>query len=110
MLVALRHPILFAGRTLEIIELRPPGRHAFERMRLDRAPLGFTDEATARIAARLSEHGESTYRRLAPDDLAAVKAGLDELYRVARRRFIARTALAETSRAQQRAQREADDA
>lgn len=109
MQVALTSPLVIAGREVAGIELRPPGRRVFEAMRLERGPVRFSEAAVVRFAARLSGHGGLTIRRLADDDLAAVARTVEELYVQARRRYAARSALAETAKTGARAKLEADE-
>lgn len=99
MKVSLTKPLIIAGREVGAIELRVPGRRVFEAMRAARGPVRFADASVARFGARLSEHTEPTFRRLSPEDAALVAEAIEQLYVQARRRFAARTALAETAKA-----------
>lgn len=95
MRVPLSSPLTIAGRTLDAIELRPPGLAVFRLMQSARGPLRFPEAAVVKFAARLSGHSEPTIRRLSPDDLATVAQAIEQLYGQARRRFGVRAALTE---------------
>lgn len=97
--VPLSSPLTIAGRTLDAIEVRPPGLAVFRLMQSARGPVRFPVAATIKFAARLSGHSEPTIRRLSPDDLATVAQAIEQLYGQARRRFGVRAALAQEASA-----------
>lgn len=101
MQVVLSVPLTIAGREAAAIDLRPPGRRAFEAMRAARGPARFAEAAVVRFAARLSGHSESTIRRLDARDLEEVGVVVEALYAQGRRRFAARAALMETAKSAQ---------
>ena len=107
MQIALSSPLTIAGHAVATIELRPPGRKVFDVMRVARGPVRFTEEAVVRFGARPSDHSEPTFRRLSAEDVALVAEAIEQLYARARRRYAARSALAETAKAT--ARREADE-
>lgn len=99
MRITLALPLTIAGRTLDAIELRPPGLAVFRVMQSARGPVRFPEAATIKFAARLSGHSEPTMRRLAGDDLAVVARAVEDLYVQARRRFGVRAALVQEASA-----------
>lgn len=99
MRILLSSPLIIAGRTVDAVEVRPPGLAVFRLMQSARGPVRFPEAATVKFAARLSGHSEPTIRRLSPDDLATVGQAVEQLYEQARRRFGARAALAQEASA-----------
>jgi len=87
--IDLLQPVQLPTRFVRQIELREPGRRAVAAMADCRLPAGFTDAQTVRFGARLSGLTELTFRKLAPRDLAVVKAALENSYADARRRAAA---------------------
>lgn len=73
--IDLSHPIQLAGREITFIEIRTPGRAAFERITAVADP---TLNEAIRHVSRLSGASEATIRKLHPADLRRVLDAVQE--------------------------------
>ncbi|UXT64230.1 phage tail assembly protein [Agrobacterium tumefaciens] len=90
MRVDLDHPIIVAGRTLDAINVREPGRSAFEMIAAVSEP---TQADTLNFVSRLSGLSVAAIRKLHPSDLARTGEAVSHELENARRQLRARKGL-----------------
>lgn len=90
MRVDLDHPIVVAGRTLDAIDVREPGRSALEMISAVSNP---TQADILSFVSRLSGLSVTAIRKLHPSDLARTGEAVSHELDNARRRLRARKAV-----------------